>query len=517
MNKTNLLFSLSMLVALVMTMASCSSKAEYTNVIPGDASLVVSFDAKSLTQKCGVKDDSKQKMIDAFKNGLDAETFNQVEKIMKNPDESGVSVNDKLYFFCSGEPLLPSFVAKVADVSKLKEMFGLLEKQQVTKALEEKSGCFVTEIQGQATFVFNEKVLIISGIPNGTEQLIGWMSQADDKSIKSNKGFQKMEEETADIAAFVSMDALMNLSSIMSKAQGMPVTDVNAFLPEGVSLKDMSLIYTLNFEKGKIAVKMINYTENEKLKQLYADNSKICADLKATFMDCFPASTLFFMGMNVNGEALYDYLQKLPKVNESLAQVPLDMQKLIGSFDGDLSVGLTELSALGTPSLVAYAKMKDDYALKTLLEYKDMLTLMGATFKENAVNDYVVTMQGMNIYFGMVDKNLYITTNEATYKNIGKAVADPMTKAPWASEAKKSASFMVINVDAVMQNPMVGMLVAMGGAQGQLAKSALSQISYVDFYGNTNQTAGMNIILQNKDINALQLISEQVEKISGAF
>lgn len=517
MKKTNLFFSLSMLVALMMLVASCSKSVEYTNVIPADASMVVSLDVKSLAQKSGVKDDSRDKVIDAFKNGLDGETFSQVEKIMKNPDETGLSVDDKVYVFCTGAKFVPSFLARVSNVSKLKDMFALLEKQQITKPLEEKSGCFVTEISGQATLAFNEKALVIYAHSNAVEKVIGWMSQTADKSMSANKGFQKMEGEKVDMATYLSMDALMNASSALNGAQGMPISEMNGFMPEGVNLKDMNLIYTLNFEKGKIALGVSNYTENEQLKKLYEENSTMCSDIKGTFSDFFPASTMFYMAMNVKGEGVYAYFQKVAKIKEALAQIPLDWEKLIGSFNGDISVGLTGLSAQGTPAITAYAEMKDDYVLKTLLTYKEMVAGMGGTFKENGENDYMISAQGMNVYFGMAKNHLYITTDEATYKNIGKSVSDPMTKAPWASGVKNSVSFVALNVNSIMQNPMVGMLIGMSGQKGQMAKSILSLVSYIDISGQMNQTGGMNIILNNKDINALQLICEEVEKLSGAF
>lgn len=517
MKKTNLFLSLSMFVALVMMMASCSKNAEeYVSVIPADATLVASFDVNSLSQKCGVKDDSKDKVIEAVKDGLDAETFSQVEKIMKNPKESGISVDNKVYIFCTGEKFLPSFVAKVTNVGKVKDMFALLEKQQVTKPLEEKNGCFVTAISGQATFVFNEKALIISAIPDGTEQILAWMSQPADKSMAANKGFQQMEATKTDMATYLSMDALMNASSAFNGTKGIPASEMNAFLPEGVSIKDMNLIYTLNFEKGKIALGVSYYTESEQLKKLYAENLKMCADIKGTFGDFFPASTMFYMAMNVKGDGMYAYFQKLAKIKEMFAQIPLDWEKLIGSFNGDISVGLTGVSAQGAPAFTAYAEMKDDYALKTLLTYKDMFVGMGATFKENAENDYTIVMQGTSVYFGMAKKHLYITTDETAYKNINKSVSDPMTKAPWASGIKNSASFVAMNVNSVMQNPMVGMLIGMSGQKGQMAKAVLSQISYIDIFGRLDQTGGMNIVLNNKDVNALQLICEEVGKLSGA-
>ena len=59
---------LSVLVVLMVFMAACSKKSEYTNVIPADASAVASIHLKSLADKSGLKDKeneaAKQKMIE---------------------------------------------------------------------------------------------------------------------------------------------------------------------------------------------------------------------------------------------------------------------------------------------------------------------------------------------------------------------------------------------------------------------------------------------------------------------
>ena len=74
---------------LIVFIAACSQKSEYTSAIPADASAVASINLKSLADKSGLKDKeneaAKQKMIEALKSGTTAATFQQLEKVLNNP------------------------------------------------------------------------------------------------------------------------------------------------------------------------------------------------------------------------------------------------------------------------------------------------------------------------------------------------------------------------------------------------------------------------------------------------
>lgn len=80
---------LSVLAVLIVFLAACSKTSEYTNVIPADASVVASINLKSLASKAGLDDKeneaAKQKILEALKSGMNAATFQQLEKIMKTP------------------------------------------------------------------------------------------------------------------------------------------------------------------------------------------------------------------------------------------------------------------------------------------------------------------------------------------------------------------------------------------------------------------------------------------------
>ena len=92
---------LSVLAVLIVFLAACSKTSEYTNVIPADASVVASINLKSLASKAGLDDKeneaAKQKVLEALKSGMNAATFQQLEKVMKNPGESGIDVESPFY------------------------------------------------------------------------------------------------------------------------------------------------------------------------------------------------------------------------------------------------------------------------------------------------------------------------------------------------------------------------------------------------------------------------------------
>lgn len=85
---------LSVLAVLMVFLAACSKQTEYTNVIPADATAVASIDLKSLANKAGMNDKeneaAKQKLLEALKSGMNAATFQQLEKVINNPGASGL-------------------------------------------------------------------------------------------------------------------------------------------------------------------------------------------------------------------------------------------------------------------------------------------------------------------------------------------------------------------------------------------------------------------------------------------
>ena len=163
---------LSVLAVLIVFLAACSKTSEYTNVIPADASVVASINLKSLASKAGLDDKeneaAKQKVLEALKSGMNAATFQQLEKVMKNPGESGIDVESPFYVFSSSSFPYPTVVGKVNNEDKLHASLDVMAKEQICQPVGEADGYSFTTMNS-GLLAFNSSTILVVNV-NGTTQ-----------------------------------------------------------------------------------------------------------------------------------------------------------------------------------------------------------------------------------------------------------------------------------------------------------------------------------------------------------
>ena len=290
---------------LIVFIAACSQKSEYTSAIPADASAVASINLKSLADKSGLKDKeneaAKQKMIEALKSGTTAATFQQLEKVLNNPKESGIDVDAPVYVFTSPSFPYASLVTKILDIDKLRISLDVMVKEQICQPVEETDGYSYAVVANQNIFAFNETTAMLvqvnrkSQMENAQKAIGELMKQTPEKSIAGNAGFQKIQKQKGDVNFLASLAAL---PQAYARQLNIGLTSIK------VDPKDIMALGNLNFEKGKIALQFEYYTENEEAKAMLKKQEKATTKLNTTFLKYFPASTIAFMNIGANGEEL---------------------------------------------------------------------------------------------------------------------------------------------------------------------------------------------------------------------
>jgi len=202
MNKTKFFFRLSVLLIAVLILGSCSKDKEYTRVIPSNASLVISFDIQSIIKKSGLMD-NKESIMKNLTASLNNE---KLAKMVQNPSDAGLSLENKAYFFVTSKDE-PAVLFKVSDEDKLEDAFGLMQNEGICDAIE-RNGDFSTVIlRGYGICAFDESTLLVIETTNARslpvkEQVEKMMHTTEGVSIASNKGFQKMIEKKSDIGLY---------------------------------------------------------------------------------------------------------------------------------------------------------------------------------------------------------------------------------------------------------------------------------------------------------------------------
>ena len=439
---------LSVLAVLIVFLAACSKTVEYTNIIPADATVVTSINLKSLASKAGLNDKeneaAKQKVLEALKSGMNAATFQQLEKVMNNPSESGIDVEAPVYVFTSPSFPYSTAVAKIKSEDDLHASLEIMVKEQICQPINEAAGYSFTTMNGGLVAFNNSAVMLISvkgtsQIEKAKEGITNLLKQTTDNSIAKSGAFQKMEKQ------------------------------LEAF--------------------GK------------------ANN---------TFVKYFPASTLMFVNLGIKGEGLYNLLSENKEFRNTVSISKADeVKELFSSFNGDISAGLINVTMNSAPTFIVYADVKNGNALEALYKNKQALGLKkGEDILELGKNEYVYKSKGMNVFFGIKDKQMYATNDELLYKNIEKAADKSIKDAPYASEMKGKNVFMAINAEAILELPVVKMLIGFGGEKFRTGSEMLSKVSYLSV-SSEGETSEIDLCLKDKDVNALKLIVDFGKQFTG--
>ena len=510
--KKNLFFHFSVLAMLIVLISACSSKKpEYTNVIPSDASQVIAVNLKSLADKAGTKDketkEALQKLTDALKSDMNAATFQQLEAVLKDPAKSGVDVNAPIYVFNAPSFPYTTMVAKVQSEDDLLKLLEVTEKEQIISHVAEADGYSFAQINKRALLAFTPTTLMMVNY-TGTSQLEkvkegipALLKQTGENSINSNTAFKKMQKQDGDINMLISPSSLLSAYA----------NPLNYGISHNIDLKDLKMLGSLSFEKGKIELKVESYTENTELKALFEKQIKSTCPIENTFLKYFPKSTLALFSIGINGEEFYNVLQE----NDFSITKAAEVKDLFSAFHNDLTIGLINVTMNSNPSFLAYASVKNDAPLKALYEKKSELGLKrGEDIVKLNENEYVYKSRAINIFFGIRDKQMYATNDELLYKNACKT-ADPSAKeTDFASSLKGKRTAFVINAEAVLDLPVVKMLAGFGGQEYSTYYSLLGNISYLEAVGNEDK-ATVTLQLKNKNVNALKQIVDFIKQFAG--
>ncbi|WP_303013107.1 DUF4836 family protein [uncultured Bacteroides sp.] len=506
---------LSVLAVLTVFLAACSQTTEYTSVIPADASVVASINLQSLADKAGLGDKeneaAKQKVLEALKSGMNAAAFQQLEKIIKNPSESGIDITSPLYAFNSSSFPYASVIAKISNEDDLRTSLDIMAKEQICQPVNEADGYNFTTMNG-SLLAFNSTTVLIITV-NGTSQtekakeaITKLMQQTADNSIVKSGAFQKMNKSNDDINFFASMTA------IPSDYQ----RQISIGLPSEVKPEDITIIGGLNFEKGKIVLKAENYTENETVKALLKKQQDSFCKTKNTFIKDFPSSTLLFLNLGIKGENFYQLLSENQEFRNTVSIAEADeVKELFSSFNGDISVGLINVTLGNTPTFLLYADIKNDDALQTLYKNKQLLGLKkGEDILELGKNEYLYKTRKMNVFFGVKNKQMYATNDELLHKNIGNAVDKSIEDTPYASEMKDKSTFIAVNAEAILDLPIIKMLSGFGGKEVKTYLDLANRISYLSI-SSEGAVSETTLCLKDKNVNALKQIVDFGKQFAG--
>ena len=236
-----------------------------------------------------------------------------------------------------------------------------------------------------------------------------------------------MQKMGGDIDAMLSPASLIGPYANMIKESDMPF-----------NMKDLKMLGSLSFEKGKISMKYENFTESLELQALFDKQKKATCPIENTFLKYFPKSTLMYISAGINGEEFYNLLLENEQFqkNFSIAKAN-EVKELFGTFQKDMAMGLINFTMDNAPTFLMYASVKSATPVQLLYEKKNELGLKrGEDILKLGENEYVYKSRMLNIFFGVRNNSLYATNDEMLYKSIDKTVNPSIKDTEFASNIK---------------------------------------------------------------------------------
>lgn len=513
--RKNVFHQLSAFALLALCICSCSSKGDYTNVIPSDVTTITGFQLKTMAEKAGADEEENkvllQKITNALKKELSASTLEQLEPIIQDPAQSGIDFGKPLYLLSS-----PAFetavVAKLDSEKKFQDLLRATEEEQITEPVTETEEYSFTTIGDQTLLAFNASTLFVTNLGKGSQAeaihtaVAAAFAQTQEQSFTANENFQKVLNAGGDFFFYTNMKAIpQEYKAIISHS-----------LPKDADLEKIGVTGSLTFEKGQVVLNTENCITDPTLKDMLSKQAEAARPIRNTCLKYFPQSTLALLSVGMDGETLFEALQTNPGIATKLSMKQAEqLKQILCNFQDDFTVGLINVTMTNMPTFLAYAGAKNGDALKALYEQKDELRLGR---KEDIIrlndNEYVYKSQLFNLFYGVKDGLMYATNDELLYKNIGKPADPSAIETDYASAIKGEHSALIVNMEAVCQLPVMKMLSQYGRGKTAAYLSLCEKIAYLKIVGK-GQTSTTTLQLEDKDTNALKQIVDAGKDLAG--
>ena len=452
-------------VLFVMTAAvSCSKKQDHLSIVPNDVDLFVSIDQTSLLKKSGVKDNKEinfDEILEDMESDLSPATFQLLEKIILNPNESGIDFEEPTSVFIdlsiSEDPYI---IMKMDDKSKFTSMIELLNK-------EENLGTTINNAASYDYFYYDEEVLLAY---NENVMLLSTLSKGMDKSKASIDNLFSAENKKTilDVPAYNNLAAMRGDIKLLvnnGSIQNLNLDDVQAIYSmlemEMVDMVDVYSLCALSFNNGNIKLDMKIHSDNEKYNSMIKEYEAMCPNLSSDVLSMFPASTLGLYSFGLSGKEVLknEQIEELMAMYSSQNEVKDMIISTLGSIDGDFSLAMLGVSN-EIPEVLVYSEVKNADFLAKMLTHPIFQMIAPTKVEENKyVIDLSQMMPGVAIYFGIEADLFYLTNSSSAYENIGNEYPESLNDNDLAINPYDNMMYFMADANNAMNNDFLKQMI----------------------------------------------------------
>ncbi len=507
---------------------ACSKPNQHLNTIPVSAQMVGSVDLMSFAKKAELYDmDQYSFYVDAMKEFKEnnPEMHEVVQDIITNPLTTGLKYREDMFFFVEnmqGRPFMGMTMAirnsEDFDTFIKKAIASSNKINQVNK--KEGLSYFYVE-NGMLTIYDQQKMLSIVKDGGQEEELFEYakslMVQDAATSIVSHSDWGGFSSKQKDVNLWIATGKMSQSPQAAMLTSQLPFKIDNNFTHIYVEFKDDGIYGTSET------------IFNEEIKQMLDDYQFMKPGFDANLLTYLPKENYMSMGFAINPEAIYKWANDIPSYKKTIENVgnssPLNIENLMNSLGGDIIFAVHGINIPEDPTTTKPSKGQtitaDGTAILSMNDaetYNQLTQIIPQGIFEEKDGFYSGNFQGVEVYFGLFDNNLIISTDKmiidgAQNGGLEENLADTRLK-----EIFSKNTFMYMNMDKeTYPDNMKTMLRKSMDKKSLVMFNAVTDITKeMQAYGDGVGKGKFQFTMKNTDGNSLHTIFQLVDKISQA-
>lgn len=431
---------ISMMALVIMALCSCTN-TEYQKAIPANATLVMKVDVQSIADKADFKNSKYKMLLDAaIASSVKGEDLKVVKEYMNDPQKMGFDLSTPLYIFLVGEETV-GMTLKTGDEADLKEFLDMLNKQGMASKISEKDGLTTGTLVDEISFAYDKNTFLLlaslenKGASKAATMAKELMTMKESDSFASTEAFSRMNAEDQDVSLY--------MNGKLSKAALKDALE--AVMPSSVDMKDMDALMSLNFEDGQATLKAKVWGTNDQGKAMIEEAEKNVGKIEGKYLDRVADNALIWVGMNVKGEWMLDKIKNNKSLKESLFMLEraIDIEQMLMSVDGDMAVEfqIDDIVEQDNPEYIVYANLKNSDFLADVDDWMETMKEYEMSMVKNGENQYELTTDEATYFWGVQDKDLFLSSENASRKGNG---LNPLLEKK--SDIKNSKVYIYVNL-----------------------------------------------------------------------
>lgn len=482
------------------------STKDYTQVIPGDASVVVSIDVPSIMKTSGLS----AKMPEQLKAYADKIYNPGLKLLFHDPANTGISLTDKAYLFASFNKDEPTLIFKVNDEGKLEKSFKQMIAEGMCDELEDHGKYQWTLFHGVGYCAFNKRVLMIVSAETNPENVMvrinELMKQSESDCITSNKAFVKMEQKRADMNIYISFDAIPQATAL-SMMMG---------VPSNMSLRDMRILAHLHFDKGRISTDGEYFTENKELQKYIDAQAATAKILNKTFLPKIPSNAIASLSMNLPGDKIYSLLMGFDTFKQEVGKMKMNPNFKVSDFfksiNGDVTMAFTGFNQYTDPKIVMYVAMPNSKLNEALKNLTSQMQMAGMSARPASTpGEYIFENSSMKLtaYATLGRGYLYLTNDELMQQPPKGNAPAPMFTSNLEGMKQRPSGYMLVNPQSILVNGYFNQLLNGLGNIGSTLRTVLGACTAAEAFNKGNNQFQINVYTKDQQNNVLQKIFDK--------